>query len=166
LVSLLLLNSCAASTPTATPTTVPTIQIPTSTEPAPTATPEPVETAYPVGSDMEQIQETAYPYPAADGTGPGGMPMRDNRSQMTAKLIEQAPDPGNPDLIRLHVLVIAVEEIPGIANLTSGLVNQETDLYVQASKMITIQPGDTFIVEVSYRGDEHGVKIYVIDFTG
>ena len=162
LLALLVLSGCAARSPAATPTTVPTIAIPPTATRAPTATPKAVETAYPY--PVEEELPPSYPYPAGEGNTPGGVPVRENRSRVTAKLIGQAPDPDNAGLTRLHVRVTVVEEIAGMLNQVAGLVNTETDFYVHNEIMIDLKPGDTFSAEVSYRGDEHGVKVYVILF--
>jgi hypothetical protein len=164
----LALSGCAASTPAATPTTVPTIAVPTATTvpsatAAPTSTPEPTEIAYPYPVE-EEMSVNPYPYPVGEGATPGGSPVRENRSRVTAQLIEQAPDPDNAGFVRLHVLVTAVEEIEGMANLAAGLVNTETDLYASGLNIPVLKAGEVFSAEVSFRGDENGAKLYVILF--
>lgn len=160
------LSGCAASTPAATLTSVPTIAVPTATTAptatsAPTSTPEPTEIAYPYPVEEEV---PLNPYPVDEGAAPGGSPVRDNRSRVTAQFIEKAPDPDNAGFVRLRVQVTAVEEIAGIANLAAALVNTETDLFANSGYTPELKPGDVFSAEISYRGDESGGKFYVVLF--
>jgi hypothetical protein len=160
---ILILSACAAPSASPTPTMVPTIAL-TSPTAAPTQEAAAPENAYPAqGGPTEMIAD--YPYPVEDG-GPAieGMPTRENRSRVTAKLIEQAPDSANPDLVRLHVLVSAVADVEGMPNMAGDLLNQESDLFVQKDKLAALQPDQSFDAEISYRGDEQGAKFFIVKF--
>jgi hypothetical protein len=157
---ILMLSGCAAPSPTDSPTLVPTIAIATT---YPALEPKVLATAYPAVSGDEKIAD--YPYPVEEGgPGPAGVPARDNRSRVTAKLIEQAPDSDNPDLIRLHVLVTGVADIEGMPNMAGALLNQESDLFVQKDLLVDLQPEQVFTADISFRGDEHGAKYYIMTF--
>jgi hypothetical protein len=105
----------------------------------------------------------AYPAPGdGSGTGPaGGVPAIENRGKVTAKLIESAPDPDNANFTRLHALILTSEDVEGMQNFTSKLVNTEADLYIQTGQLPELKAGDMFEAVVSYNGDEHGGKYYV-----
>ncbi len=175
LASAVLLSGCAAG---AEATLAPTISIPNEGIPS-------VATAYPLAADSPAsgapeagAAATAYPlsapeaaaYPAptpeasAGGPPPAGVPVIENRSQVTAQLIMQSPVDDDPGLLRLHVLVTATQEVEGMPSFTAGQEGQEADLFIQAEQMVAIENGASFNAEVSYRGDEYGGKLVIIQF--
>ncbi len=169
LILLLSAGGCSSATQMPTATTVPTIQLATDTAEPTLAveTADPVQQA-PVATEFAypEPEPGAYPYPAGEGGDPAisGAPVRDNRSRVTAQVIEVGTDADNPSLTRLHVLVTGSSEIPGEANFTASLVDQEADFLVDSGLPANLQPGDTFEAEVTYRGDEHGGKYFILSF--
>jgi len=165
--SLILIAAACQPAPGAqAPTLVPTIALPapdTATVPAT----QPAETtAYPAGGEPQagdveatgdlEAQDDAYPI----GPGLAGAPVIDNRSVVTARLIEQAPAADQPGFTLLLVEILSSEDIAGVQNFTREKVNQEIELLAETEQLPEIQPGENFTAEVAYRGDEHGAKFY------
>lgn len=156
--ALLLLAACQPATPkTQAPPTQPAVtsQPPTQVAPAVTDTaaayPTPGEAETPAYPSVTEQPGTpapgeAYPYPA-------GVPAAQNQARVTAKLIEKAPGE-NEGETRLHVQVLAAEDMNGLPNQAAKLVNNEADLFAQTADLPDLQPGDTFTAVVSYQGDE------------
>ncbi len=136
--------------------------------PTPTNQPVQAETAYPAQEEAPVTQATAYPgaqeaptMPAAGEAypppgGPGGAPAVENRSQITARLISQAPAEDLPDMLKLHIQVLSTREVAGMPSFTNQLSGQEIDLYAPSAGFPAIQPGENLEAEVTYRGDENG----------
>lgn len=88
------------------------------------------------------------------------MPAIENRSRISARLIERSTDPDNAAYALLHVAILSSEPIEGLPNFTEKMINQEVDLLADAASLPEIQPGANFSAEVSYRGDETGGKYF------
>jgi hypothetical protein len=114
-------------------------------------------TGYPVDQPTEPAASTSYPVDGA-GNPPAAAPAAENQSKVTAKLLDAAPDPANPGYSKMHVQVLASEDVNGMPNFTSKLVNQEADLYIQTDQIPEIYVNDQFTAMVTYRGDEKGGK--------
>jgi hypothetical protein len=115
---------------------------------------------YPPASDGEATP--GYAAPEDNGLS-AGMPAVDNRSKVTAKLIDSAADPDSAGYTRLHVLVLASEDVEKMQNFTRKLINTEADLYVETAKLPALKAGDQFVATVAYNGDENGGKYMVVE---
>jgi len=153
------LAGCANRQTPAAATAAPT-QPPASTEddyPVP-PTLAPVE-SYPIGTPTEApVMEATEP--SGTGTGPAVVQVRENRSRISARLIERSTDPDNAANALLRVEILSSESIENMPNFTENLINQEVDLLTDAANLPEIQPGTNFTAEVSYHGDERGGKYF------
>lgn len=148
-------------------TLVPTIDVnaPAGGDTVPGAAPQDPAAGYPAGvtpgveqpaeqpADMPAVEETGYPVEP----GPQQAPAADNLGLVTARLIEKVPAEENPSQTRLRVEVLSSTDIEGTINRTQELVNQEVDLFVDASMVpAELVPGENFQATVRYIGDEQG----------
>lgn len=160
----LLLAACAPGPAANAPTLVPTVAVdlpdastPDASQPAvqETMPAYPVETfegGYPGPEGEEAVQPPVDPgYP-----GPAGAPVMENRSRVTARLVERAPDHDNPGWVRLRAEILTSDTVDQMPSFTGDKIGQEIDLYVDAAGLPDLAPGDTFGALVSYQGDESG----------
>jgi hypothetical protein len=137
---------------------------------SPASTPDGSETPL-TPSDAGYPAPTAYDpgYPAPDAEpesgelggepgGPGlmGAPAIENRSRITARLIESGPYVEQPDYTRLRVELLSSEPVDGMQDFTAGRIGQQIDLLVSPQDLPTLAAGDTLQALVSYEGDERG----------
>lgn len=164
--ALLLLLAAAACQPAAAtspaPTLAPTIALPQATEAAPA-----VEIpGYPAVTEPaalpQEIPAESYPVETEAAGEPviAGAPVIENRSVVTARLIQQSPDPTHPGYTLLRVEILASQDVAGMQNFTREKVNQEIDLLVETAQLPALEPGENLTGEVSYRGDEWGGNYY------
>lgn len=137
--------------------------------PAQPAAQEPTAAASTQAATQAANAEGSYPapgdaaeaYPAQNATaesgypGPASAPVMENRSRITARLVEQAPDETTPGWVRMRVEVLTSAAVEQLPSFTDDKVGQQIDLYVEGEAP-SLAAGDTFSALVSYRGDEFG----------
>lgn len=120
----------------------------------------PAATAYPGGEVNIVPTAASEGLLGSDYPAPNAMPAVENRSAVTARLVEQAPDDSDPANTRLTVEVLASSPIENMPDFTSQLIGQTVDLFTVAADMPELNPDDTFEAEVSYQGDENGGRFF------
>ena len=124
----------------------------------PASTPDgagtPSDAAYPAPT----VFDLGYPAPGGDTGGPGlmGVPAIENRSRISARLIESAPYAEQPDYTRLRVELLSSEPVDGMQDFTAGRIGEQIDLLVSGQDLPALAAGDTLQAVVSYEGDERG----------
>lgn len=169
IVLVLLLTACAPN-PAAIPTLVPTLSLGTPDPSQPQTEVQATEGAVPPpGTGAEGTYpgpEGAATVPAADPAlaptqdsaypGPASVPVVDNRSRVTARLVEQAPDDANPGWVRLRAEILTSDTVDQMPTFTGDKIGQEIDLYVEAAGLPDLAVGDSFSALVTYHADESG----------
>ncbi len=160
---------------TRTPQIVATIALPvvaqpgsSENNPAPTAAATAAGKDYPApstGPTLDPNAPSPPPTEAPSGAypGPSGAPAVDNQSKVTARLDSSAPDSEQAGYIKLHVTILASEDVNGLPNQTKGLVGQEVDLLIDAGSLPAIAPGESFTALVTMKGDEASKKFYATE---
>jgi hypothetical protein len=121
--------------------------------PPPEGAAQPAGGEYPAPSGAQPVDD-AYP-------GPAGVPAVENRSRVTAVLLEQAPDESSPGWVRLHVRIQTSEVVDGLPNFTADKVDQEVDLFAAENSLPALESGATFTALVTFLGDEQGGRFVV-----
>jgi hypothetical protein len=128
--------------------------------------------ASPTSSSSSSSPSSATNYPAATGESPtvaanptvegypaagnpaSGAPALEAQSNIKAELIEQSPDPENPDQVVMRVTLLTVSPVEGSPDRLTPLLGQEITLHVNKQGLPTLSPGDAFLADVVFRGDE------------
>ncbi len=125
----------------------------------------PAPTAYDAGypapdAEPESGEEGGVPggVPGGEPGGPGlmGAPAIENRSRISARLIESGPYAQQPDYTQLRVELLSSEPVDGMQDFTAGRIGQQIDLLVSPQDLPALAAGDTLQALVSYEGDERG----------
>lgn len=127
---------------------------------------------YPSPIDQVPTGGTLYPsstpmppqgggYPVATRTL--GTPVDQNLAVLVGTVVEIAPDDQDAAWARVRARVITSKDVPGLPNLTQGLVDNESDFYIEAARLPALAPGDTFLAQVAFDPSQYGGRFIILE---